>query len=67
MSVNDALLRRILLSADDIPSASLALKLMVNRLRIQIRAKPEIISDGITELRDHLRQNPQSEAVFAAL
>jgi hypothetical protein len=67
MSVSDALLRRILLSADDVPAASLALRLLVNRIRIQIRAKPDGITVGIAELRDHLRQNPQSEAVFAAL
>ncbi|MCH8467196.1 MAG: hypothetical protein LAT78_11610 [Roseinatronobacter sp.] len=67
MSVNDALLRRILSTPDDIPSAPLALKLLVNRLRIQIRANPSFLTGGVAELRDHLRQNPQSRAIFATL
>ena len=67
MSVNEALLRRILSSADDIPSAPLALRLIVNRLRIQIRANPPFLSEGVAELRDHLRQNPKSRDIIASL
>lgn len=67
MFVNEALLRRILSSVDDIPSAPLALRLIVNRLRIQIRANPPFLAEGVAELRDHLTQNPKSRAVIAAL
>jgi hypothetical protein len=67
MSVNEALLRRILSSRDDIPSAPLALRLIVNRLRIQIRADPPFLAEGVAELRDHLRQNPKSRAIVATL
>lgn len=67
MSQNEAMLARIITTADDIPSASLGLKIMINRLRIQARSNPAAIAAGIAELRDHLQRNPDSRSALAAL
>ncbi len=67
MSQNDVLLRRIITTTDDIPSATLGLKILINRLRIQARSNPDAIAAGIVELRDHMQRNPDARSVFAAL
>jgi len=67
MSQNDALLRRIITTTDDIPSATLGLKILINRLRIQARSNPDTLATGIVELRDHLQRNPDSRSVLVAL
>lgn len=67
MSPSDAQLRRIITTPDDIPSATLGLKIMINRLRMQAQSGPDALAKGIAELREHVQRNSDSRSIIAAL
>jgi hypothetical protein len=58
--------QRVLTSDGDLSSASLATKILITRLRREVRNAPAAIQEKIGELRAYFEKNAFAQADFAA-
>lgn len=65
MAITDSALSRIITSQAPIPGASLATRILVNKLRIQASADPSSLGTRIAELSAFVLKNPSVEAELA--
>ena len=65
MSLTDDKLRQTITSAADLAGASLVTRIVVNRLRMQVRANPAKLDDKVLELKDFFAKNPDAAREFA--
>lgn len=63
--MTDQRLQFLLTSSEPLPGATLGTRILVNRLRIEARAKPGQLADKIAELRAHVARNPAVAAELA--
>lgn len=56
--MTDLDLKTLITSSEPLGKASLATRILLNRLRVEARAKPASLPDKIAELRAHLARNP---------
>lgn len=60
MIVNDAHLSRLITGSEDFKAASLSTKILLNRLRVHARSRPETLPQQIAELRSFVAKNPDA-------
>lgn len=65
MSLTDDKLRQTITSTADLAGASLVTRIVVNRLRMQVRANPAKLDDKVLELKAFFAQNPDAAREFA--
>jgi hypothetical protein len=65
MSLSDEKLRQTITSAADLAGASLVTRIVVNRLRIEVRTNPQKLTDKILELKDFIAKNPDAARELA--
>jgi hypothetical protein len=67
MKISDAALRQLITTKADLPAASLGLRILVNRLRIQTNANPGLLDTALSELRDFVARNPSAQTELASI
>jgi hypothetical protein len=67
MKISDTALRQLITTKSDLPAASLGLRILVNRLRIQTNANPRLIDTALAELRDFVSRNPSAQTELASI
>ena len=65
MILSDDTLRQTISSSNDLPAASLVTRILVNRLRMEVRANPGSISAKIAELKAFIAKNPNAATELA--
>jgi hypothetical protein len=55
--MDDKRLMALLTSTTDLSKASLATRILVSRLRIEVRAKPETLTEKLAELKAFIAKN----------
>lgn len=55
--MDDKRLTALLTSTTDLSKASLATRILVSRLRIEVRAKPECLTEKLAELKAFIAKN----------
>ncbi|OYU17062.1 MAG: hypothetical protein CFE34_17665 [Rhodobacteraceae bacterium PARR1] len=55
--MDDKRLTALLTGTTDLSKASLATRILVSRLRIEVRAKPENLPEKLTELKSFIAKN----------
>jgi hypothetical protein len=65
MTIPDTKLAQLLTTASDLPGASLGVRILVSRLRIEVRAQPAAIAAKQAELKTYLQKNPDAAAELA--
>ncbi|WP_304616099.1 hypothetical protein [Paracoccus sp. (in: a-proteobacteria)] len=62
---NEDILKRTLSDSGDLKGASLGTRILVNRLRVELRANPTTLSAKLAELKDYIARNPAAAAELA--
>ena len=63
--MNDRDLEALLQASTNMPMAGLATRILVSRLRIEVRARPADLAAKLAELKAYLSKNPAEVAVLA--
>ncbi|ESW59468.1 MAG: hypothetical protein Q27BPR15_17335 [Rhodobacter sp. CACIA14H1] len=65
--MNESRLKALITGTDDLSGASLASRIFLNRLRIEVRHKPASLPDKLAELAAFMAKNPFAAEDFARL
>lgn len=65
MTLTDDHMVRLLTSATDLPGTSLGIKILMSRLRVEVRAQPSSLAAKRAELTAFLHKNPDAAAELA--
>lgn len=65
--MNDATLQKVLTSTSDLSQASLATKILISRLRLDISAQPGNLGSAMAELKAFFAKHPFAQKDLAAL
>ena len=63
--MTDRDLEALLLASTNMPKAGLATRILVSRLRIEVRARPVEMAGKLAELKAYLSKNPAEAATLA--
>lgn len=63
--VSEIILKRTLSENGDLKGASLGTRILVNRLRVELRANPSSLLVKVAELKDYVARNPAAAAELA--
>lgn len=64
---SDGSLTALITGTFDIPKASLATRILVSRIRLEVRAKPAELNTKLSELKDFIAKNDFAKADLAAI
>lgn len=64
---SDSSLSALITGTFDIPKASLATRILVSRIRLEVRARPSELGAKLTELKDFIAKNDFARTDLAAL
>ena len=67
MSIPDSTLQKVLTTSSDLSKASLATKILISRLRLEISGQPAKLSSAIAELRAFFAKHPFAQKDLQAL
>lgn len=66
MNLTDDKLRQTIASSADLAGASLVTRIVVNRLRMEVRANPASLAAKMLELKDFASKNPDTARELAS-
>ncbi|GAA4218236.1 hypothetical protein GGQ68_002418 [Sagittula marina] len=67
MSIDDTTLQNVLTSGSDLSQASLATKILVSRLRVDVASQPADLATALSELKSFIAKYPFAQQDLRAL